>query len=338
MDSKKLNAHSSKLIAAGKRLHRFDVVAAWYREHLSIHNYRHRTIKDYCFELSFFRRWLQEQTDTADIDDIESKTLHDYAAHLHDLQRAPKTIHHKLAALSNFFGAVYEEKKLYADMRKHITLPRLSKKLPGGLLTEEETKRCFDYLESATDSLRVHTLGDAVLLRDRAVFEVLYSTAMRREEVKKIKPGDIDFDNGLVFTEGKGGKDRVVPVGKKCLEAIRHYLNESRPFMAAADCMELFVTRRGYGMGDYTIRQAVINVTHTAGIQRHIKVHAMRHTCATHMLNSGADIRYVQEMLGHASLSSTQVYTHVSIGKLKETHKKHHPREQACTEPAESEE
>ena len=275
-----------------KRLHRFDIIAAWYREYLSIRNYRPRTVDDYCFELSFFRRWLESETDTADIDDIGPETLHGYAARLYDLQRAPKTIHHKLAALSNFFGAVYEEKKLYTDLRRHITLPRLAKRLPAGLLTEEETKKCFDYLEAATGSLRVRTLRDAVLLRDRAVFEVLYSTGMRREEVRRLQPDAVDFDNGLVLVEGKGGKERVVPIGKKSLEALRRYLGESRPFMvaAAADCRELFVTRRGCGMGDYTVRQTVINVTRAAGIQRHVKVHTMRHTCATHMLNSGAPI------------------------------------------------
>jgi integrase/recombinase XerD len=310
------------------RFHRLDILAAWYREYLTVEGYRPRTIADYCFELSFFRRWVESNTDTADIDELPPELLHDYAASLYDRELAPKTIHHKLAALVSFFGACYEENKLYIDLRRHIQLPRLTKALPAGILTEQEIGRIFDYLETATAARRVRGLSDAVLLRDRAVFEVLYSTGMRRAEVIGLKLCDIGYDEGLVFVrDGKGGKDRVVPIGQKSLEAVRRYVTEARSLLAATDCEHLFVTRRGYLMGDYTIRQGVIKVTQAAGIGRHVKVHTIRHTCATHMLNNGADIRYVQELLGHACLSSTQVYTHVSIAKLKDTHRKYHPRE-----------
>ena len=313
------------------RLHRFAVLAAWFREYLTISGYRPGTVKDYCFELSFFRRWVEKNTEIADIDDLTPQILHDYAAGLHDRQLSQKTIHHKLAAIAAFVTAAYEEKKLYADLRRHILLPRLSKTLPAGVLTEEETRRVFDFLESAADRLcTVRTLRDAVLLRDIAVFEVLYSTGIRRNEAQRLRLGDVDRDNGLLFVrDGKGGKDRVVPIGGKSLEAIRRYVEKARPLLLAVpDSGFLFITRKGRRVGEYTMRQTVINVTKAAGIGRHVKVHTIRHTCATHMLNHGADIRFVQELLGHASLSSTQIYTHVSINKLKETHRKHHPREQ----------
>jgi site-specific recombinase XerD len=119
-----------------------------------------------------------------------------------------------------------------------------------------------------------------------------------------------------------------VPIGKTALEAVRRYVAEARPILAAKGVEALFVNLKfGKPLGDYTIRESVMKVAKAAGLEKHVRVHGMRHTCATHLLNNGADIRYVQELLGHASLSSTQVYTHVSINKLKETHKKFHPRE-----------
>ena len=311
------------------RLHHFDVLRAWHKEYMGINNYRPRTIKDYAFELSFFRRFLFEKTDLADIDDLAREHLHDFAASLYDSGICAGSIHHKLSVLNSFFSACYEQKKLYADLRAAINMPRVNKKLPAHILSEEETKTVFDYLESATDNLDVTTDEEAILLRDRAVFELLYSTAIRRNEATHLKIGDIDFDNGMVFVkEGKGGKDRVVPMGKTALDAVRRYQAEARPRLAAPGCDILFVNRKGRRMHDETIRESVMHATQGAGLKKHVRVHALRHSCATHLLNHGADIRYVQELLGHASLSSTQIYTHVSINKLKETHRKHHPREQ----------
>lgn len=311
------------------RFHRFDVLLAWYCEYMTINNYRPRTVRDYQYEVSFFRCWIENATDIGDIDELDPAMLHDYAASLFDRGLGARTIHHKLAALSSFFKACYENNKLYGNLSRHIQLPRITRSLPAGILTESEVQRIFEYLDSASASLTVKTLTDAVLLRDRAAFDVLYSTGMRKSELRNLINGDIDYENGLVsIREGKGGKDRVVPIGKKSLAAIERYISEARPLLSTAASDTLFITRRGKPLDDQTLYQTIINVTKGAGIERHVKVHAIRHTCATHMLNHGADIRYVQELLGHASLTSTQVYTHVSINKLKETHRKHHPREQ----------
>lgn len=312
-----------------RRLHRFDVLTQWYCEYMTINNYRPRNAGDYRYEISSFRRWLEETTDIDDINDITPQVLHDFAASLYDRKLGARTIHHKLSALSSFFAACYTENKLYSDLSRHIQLPRITRNLPTGILTETEVQRIFDYLDSATASLQVKTLTDAVLLRDRAVFDVLYSTGMRKSELARLTHGDIDYENGLVcIREGKGGKDRVVPIAEKSLAAVERYIGEARPMLYTGTSDTLFITRHGRALGVQTLRQTIINVTKAAGIERHIKVHTIRHTCATHMLNHGADIRYVQVLLGHASLTSTQVYTHVSISKLKETHRKHHPREQ----------
>ncbi len=309
------------------RLHRFDVLAAWYEEHLTISGYRPRTIADYCFELSFFRRWIEHNTDVADINELCAQTLRQYMSSLYDRGLAPGTVHHKCCALINFLGAIYEENKFYTDLRPHISLPRTGRKLPATILTEKETQRVFAYLEELTGSLRVRDFTEAVPVRDHAMLELMYSTGVRLAELINLDLCDIDYDSALVrVRQGKGGKDRVAPIGATSLGVLRRYVHEARPAIAA-DPNALFVNRFGNRIGTQTVRDMLRRVMKGAAIDRHVTPHAMRHTCATHLLNNGADIRYVQELLGHASLSSTQIYTHVSIDKLKQTHARYHPRE-----------
>jgi site-specific recombinase XerD len=311
------------------RFHRFDVLTEWYREHLTIGEYRPRTIADYLFELSFFRRHLSETTGIQDVDELTPALIHDYAAHLYQRELAAATIHHKLSVLNSFFGAAYEHNKLYLDLRKTVQRPRIGRKIPAGILTEQETKRVFEYIERTAARTDIVTLQDAAELRDCAMVDLLYSSGMRRNELTALTLDDINSADGLVYIrQGKGGKDRVVPLGNATAATLQAYREKARPILCGRlSCDYLFVTRHAARVGEYTIRQSVIRVTRTAGIGRHVRVHHLRHSCATHLLNNGADIRYVQELLGHQSLSSTQVYTHVSIGKLKDTHRKHHPRE-----------
>ena len=312
------------------RLHRFDVLVAWFKEHASISGYRPRTMRVYLFEISFFRRWLESATQIEDIDEVVSGTIRDYAAALFNKKRSAASMHHKLSALKCFFRALYEAHKLYIDPTTDVALPRIGKPLPAGMLTEKETAQVIEHLD-AIAAAKVRGVKDAQRVRDRAAFEILYSTGMRRSEILGLRLADINYDEGLItIRDGKGGKGRVVPIGEKSLQAVRHYVDAARPRLATLTSADaLLLTHKGLSMGEQTLRTTIIRIMQGAGITHHVKVHAMRHTCATHMLNHGADIRYVQEMLGHASLSSTQVYTHVSIGKLKETHRKYHPRESA---------
>jgi integrase/recombinase XerD len=159
---------------------------------------------------------------------------------------------------------------------------------------------------------------------------VFYSAGLRKAELIRLHLDDVNYDDGLIMVrDGKGGKDRVVPVGEKSLEALRRYVRVARPLLVTGDTPLLFVSIKGDALGEVGVIESVKRTVEAAGVTRKVNPHAIRHCCATHMLNHGADIRYVQEFLGHASLSSTQVYTHVSIGKLKETHRRCHPREQA---------
>jgi site-specific recombinase XerD len=310
------------------RFHHFDILFAWFLEHMHAQQFRSRTVDDYLFELSFFRRWAEQNSDIADIDDADPSLLHNYAASLYSRELATGSINHKLAVLKSFFDALYEHSKLYLDLGRHISLPRLPRRLPKNILSEEEMARVFAYLESTTAYLRVTTRPQAVKLRDHALMEFLYSTGVRKSELADCLLQDVNFADGLVHILGKGGKQRVVPIGATSLAVLRRYLRDGRPLLAPKTIANVFVNMRGAPMGKMAVLDAVKRAVAGAGISRNITAHAIRHCSATHMLNHGADIRYVQEFLGHASVSTTQIYTHVSIAKLKQTHARYHPREQ----------
>jgi len=313
------------------RFHRFDVLCSWYREYATVKGFRPRTVHEYLLEVLFFRRWLEKETEAQDIDEITPAMVRDFATMLYDKKKAPATIRRNLTSLKSFFSSLYAEHKLYINLAAAVALPRIGKRLPTGILTEEETGKVIAYLESTTADSHVRTLTDAIRLRDHAIFEVLYSTGIRRGELMALRLGEINYADGLItIRQGKGGKDRVVPIGEKSLEIVRRYTTCARKMFAQGKSPDaLFLTSRGASMGRMTVRDTVMRIVRDAGITRHVKTHGIRHTCATHMLNHGADIRYVQELLGHACLSSTQVYTHVSIKQLKESHRKFHPRERA---------
>jgi site-specific recombinase XerD len=309
------------------RLHRFDVLLAWFREHMHAQQFRARTIEDYTFELSFFRRWLCDNTDLADIDDMAPALLHAYAAALYGRGLVAGSINHKLAVLKSFFDTLYEHNKLYLDLGRHISLPRIARRLPRNILSEREMCRVFAYQETTTAKRGVSARERALALRDHALMEVLYSTGIRKGELIGCMLDDVNYADCLVHIRGKGGKQRVVPIGITSLAVLRRFIREGRPLLAAKDVVNVFVTIRGGPMGEMAVLDAVKRVVAKAGIDRAVTVHTIRHCSATHMLNHGADIRYVQELLGHASVSTTQIYTHVSISKLKQTHARCHPRE-----------
>lgn len=310
------------------RLHRFKILTAWYAEHMTINSYRPRTISDYSFEISFFHRWLEEHTDLEDIDDLAPQHLHDYAATLYARGLQPRSIGHKLAVVRAFLICLYTHNKLYVDLGHHISLPQTPRRLPKNILSEKEMTRVFAYLERTTRSVVVRKRIEAVVVRDHALMEVLYSTGIRKAELLGLTLDDINYADGLVHVRGKGGKHRMVPIGRVSLGVVRRYVCDARPLLAVGDCTTLFVSLRGRPMCELAVLDSVKRIVARAGISRKVNVHGIRHCSATHMLNRGADIRYVQELLGHASVSTTQIYTHISIRKLKQTHARCHPREQ----------
>jgi integrase/recombinase XerD len=166
-------------------------------------------------------------------------------------------------------------------------------------------------------------------LRDRALLEVLYGAGLRASEVLRLRLQDIDLDVGFVRAIGKGDKERVVPLGRKALDALRLYNERGRPFLGGPGSLksaELFLNARGRRLSRQGLHQLIKHYVHEAGLPDDVSAHTLRHSFATHLLEGGADLRAVQEMLGHADLSTTQIYTHITTGHLQKVYREAHPR------------
>ena len=222
------------------------------------------------------------------------------------------SIARQLAALRMFYRFLVREKFLTADVTQLIDTPKLWRNLPDTLSTGDLE------LLLAAPNLRTK-LG----LRDRAMLELMYATGLRVSEVSHLRLNDLNADAGFLRTVGKGGKERIVPVGKQAIHWLQRYLMESR---RPTNCPEIFLSTRGRALSTKSIWRLVRQYAHRAGITKHLSPHTLRHSFATHLLNNGADLRVIQEMLGHADISTTQIYTHVDQQRIKDTHYRFHPR------------
>ena len=234
----------------------------------------------------------------------------------------PLQVHSQLNLLGHiacFCRFLVAEGWLLADPSANIPRPKKPRRLPRHVMETGDVERVLALPD--TRSLRG--------FRDRVILEVLYSTALRREEIANLELGDVDTDGGYVFVrEGKGNKDRVVPLGKSACEIVKNYLLGIRPHWPnAARDKHLFLNRWGRGMSPNAVWAVVRKYAKAAELDKPVATHSFRHACATHMLRNGAPIRQLQEMLGHDSLESTQIYTHVTINDLRAMHRKFHPRE-----------
>jgi integrase/recombinase XerD len=246
-----------------------------------------------------YQRWLQEQR-RADGQPLAATT------------RATR-----LVAVKSFFSWLVRQHQVPYNPAADLELPRRGRRLPRGVLTCEEVERV----------LAVPDVTSRLGLRDRAMLEVLYSTGLRRSELVRLRCDDLVREHGtLMVREGKGQKDRVVPIGDRALGWVDRYLADVRPaLLAPPDEGALFLGLLGRPLGAHFLSHLTSAYVARAGVPRRGSCHLFRHTMATLMLENGADVRYVQEILGHAALTTTEIYTHVSIRKLKEVHQATHP-------------
>jgi integrase/recombinase XerD len=209
---------------------------------------------------------------------------------------------------------------LVGDPSIKIPNPKKPQSLPKAILEPREIKKILSQPDMST----------ATGYRDKVILEVLYSTAIRREEVANIKQQDLDTESGyIIIREGKGRKDRVVPMGEKVCQLIDTYqIGIRADWINADNDPHLFLNRWGQGMNPNAIWAVVNKAVKTAKIKKPVSTHTFRHSCATHMLKNGAPIRHIQELLGHVSLETTQIYTRITINELKKIHRQYHPREQ----------
>jgi len=221
------------------------------------------------------------------------------------------TVARKVSSLRSFFKFLCREGYLTHNPVSVLRSPKLDRKLPS-VLEVEEVERLLESHD-----------GSANGLRDHAILETIYSVGLRVSEVVGLNLDDIDFISGIVKVYGKGKKERLCPIGEKALQAIRRYLDH-RPNVR--DGKALFLNRRGRRLTARSVRRVLDKALQRASLNRHVSPHALRHSFATHLLDRGADLRSVQELLGHQSLSTTQIYTHVSAERLKRVYDKAHPR------------
>lgn len=298
--------------------------AAKFKEHLLVLNYAPRSIESYGYYLGQFFRYLREMK-LADLAALTPAHLRDYQTHLWEKSNeagrrfSASSQNSAMRGVKVFFRVMKQEGYLAGDPARDIPNARLPKRLPRAVLTRHEMKKLLN-------APNVHTvLG----YRDRALLELMYSTALRRSEVEALKVEDVDLEGGFLrVNEGKGRKDRVVPLGEVAGKYLENYIKAIRPeLLKNPQERGLFLGQYGNPLQGDVIWRMVKQYGRKAGLKQNVYPHAFRHTCATLMMKNKANIRHIQELLGHQSLLSTQVYTSVSITDLKEAHKKFHPRE-----------
>jgi integrase/recombinase XerD len=238
-----------------------------------------------------------------------------------------RSVARKLSALRHLYRFMLLDKRIERDPTLNIPLPKQWKVLPKSLARDEVDRMLVG---GATGALArpANSQTSALSLRNRAMLEVFYAGALRVSEVVTLKIEDAKLDTGYVLVRGKGDKERIVPVGRSAQDALTAYLREARPVLAAGKSSPLLFIARG---AKRITRQRVWQMVSSAsdGSGRHASPHMLRHSCATHMVENGADLRTVQTILGHADISTTQIYTHVALDRLKSVYAKHHPRAKA---------
>ncbi|OXS78540.1 tyrosine recombinase XerC [Domibacillus enclensis] len=273
------------------------------------------TVNNYRDDLEHFFMFMNEQQ-VQELADVTHQTARLYLTTLHEKKMARATASRRISALRGFYRFLMREQIVGENPFLLVHRPKGTKKLPS-FFYEEEMKELFE----AADG------DDDLSVRNRALLELLYGTGIRVSECAALSIADLDLHLGVVLVHGKGGKERYVPFGSFASEAVEAYLQKSRPvLMHNGEHQKLFVNFRGAPITTGGIRYILNGLIKKASLSGSIHPHMLRHSFATHLLNNGADMRTVQELLGHASLSSTQMYTHVTKEHLQKTYRNHHPR------------
>jgi integrase/recombinase XerD len=291
--------------------------------------YSAMTVKARRIELGYFIDWCEERSIRRP-DEVTRGMLERYRQHVYTYRRktdgAPlshQTQGKRLISVRAFFQWLARQHHLLYNPASELELPKQQQRLPRHILSVAEVEQVLNACDTT----------DPLGLRDRAMLETLYSTGMRRAELTGLRADDLDLNRGTVFVrQGKGAKDRVVPIGERACRWVERYLFQVRPDLVDVDDDgTLFLAKHGEGMQAKQLSVIVRNAIGRANLDRfadthpNAACHLLRHACATHMLENGADIRYIQALLGHADLSTTEVYTRVSIQQLKAVHEKTHP-------------
>ena len=257
-------------------------------------------------QLEHLMRFLQHERERALQNQPEESTR----------RLSSESVYLQIAALRAFYRWAENEKLLAVNAAENLSLPRRWKRLPKALTNEEIGKLLVPLIPEEPSSLC-----------DQAILELAYASGLRISELRTIRLEQLQLESGFINVIGKGNKERVVPLGRKAVEALTRYLAAGRPKLVGRKTpSNVFITRRGTAFSRVTLWKRIKDRVRYSGIERNITPHMLRHSFATHLLEHGADLRVIQELLGHASISTTEIYTHVAGSRLREVHRKFHPR------------
>jgi len=279
----------------------------------TIKNYSENTVKNYEIDLDEFKVYLDHKQITTF--DVDYKEIRGYLEYLSKLKYSKATVSRKISSLRTFYKFLYKKNKISNNPMPLISNPKKDKKLPKFLFINEVE----ELLSKPDESIAG--------LRDHLVMELLYSTGLRVSELVNIKLSDINENDKTIRILGKGSKERIVIYSTVCKDILKKYLQNSRCKIKGSNQTNyLILNLKGTKLSTKSVRNIINKYINQSTIKKHISPHTLRHTFATHLLDNGADLKAVQELLGHSDLGSTQIYTHISNERLREVYRKNHPR------------
>lgn len=273
-----------------------------------------KTRKSYEYDLRVYKQFLQKLNIT-DVKDISSKCIEEFLKQRNNDNDKTTTIAHNLTVIKNFHSYLYRNKITKSDVSISISRPKIQKKIPR-VISVEDMKKLLD--------INLSTIFD---YRNKAMLELMYGTGLRVSELINLDICDIDFLNCIVRITGKGDKERIVPLGEYSIYYVKLYLDQRKSMLKKENCEALFLNNHGKRMTRQGFFKNLKVLLKKQGLDENISPHTLRHSFATHLLKYGADLRSIQELLGHSDIATTRIYTHVSDEKVSEDYKKYHPRE-----------
>lgn len=271
------------------------------------------TLSAYASDLRFFGLWLEERG--LEAQSVSSAELSAYVSHCQAARLKTTTINRRLSAVKHFYRFLLDEGLIEADPTRDLTTPKRAAYLPA-VLSHEEVERLLDAPDTQT----------ALGLRDKAMLEVLYASGLRVSELVGLKLTNLNLELGYLLTRGKGDKERLVPLGQAARSWLEAYLANVRPTLCRKASEVVFLSKLGGPMSRQNFWYLIKDYAIKAGVFKPLSPHTLRHSFATHLLEGGADLRSLQMMLGHSDIATTQIYTHVNTGRLKQVHATYHPR------------
>lgn len=295
----------------------FDVYLKSFIAYLSIEkNFSQHTVNAYKSDIISFFIWANKITP----EKINFNKLREYLHFIQKFNYKKSTIARKIAALRTFFKFLYKSQFIQSNPTENLTAPKKPKSLPK-FLTEDE-------MLSILDNVNIDTPAG---LRNKAILELLWATGMRVSELSGLNFEDLELDENEITVFGKGAKERIVLISERAKKYLLQYINVARPLIAKGYKIEttnkspVFINKTGFRLQNKTIRNTINNIVDKIQLPKHVTPHVFRHSFATKMIENGADLRIVQELLGHSSISNTQIYTHISTQHLKQEYNKAHP-------------